>query len=231
MHGACRNNHLHLVRRQLVFRIILHQLFSQNTGKIFDTLNMLAAFQIPALHNRTKCIQNTGIVFPQAACLYLQKAVLLLQGFRLLLHLMFQPVLVHVQVRHVIHSLFNQHVVEGLSDKIGSAVLEALTLNLHRIFPTDYKDGDFIQPAFLFHDLQYCKAIHFGHNQIQQHHRYIFMKFLQPLQRFPAVRRFHHRMLILQYFRQNITVQFHIIYYQYFAVHNCPLQNLMFTCF
>ena len=88
MQRACCNDLADLLRCQSVFRIFLHGFIGKDLRETLDTLDMLAAFQITVLYNRTEYFNDLFIVLLDPSGLLEQKLVLVMECFFLLLHLL-----------------------------------------------------------------------------------------------------------------------------------------------
>ena len=219
MHRTRRLNDVHFLIRQPVLGIALLEFLCQNPRVSLHALYMLAALEIPALHNLRQDIRDLLIALLQHLCLSADHLVLVLQRHCLGRHPLLEIVPVCKQIDHIPHASKDQLVVKRLFDEIRHTVVKAPALNIHRRLPADHQHRYLLEISSPFHDLHHFKSIHDRHDQIQQHHADLTLMPREQIDPLLSVICRDDRILPLKYLCQHLAVKRHIIDNQYLVSH------------
>ena len=123
------------------------------------------------------------------------------------------------------HPAAHQQGIEGPLNEVSCTQVIGLFGVDSRLLCGDHDHRNFLDPVLMVHGLQYLKAIHFRHDDIQQE-KINEGVLLHQLQGFPSVFYLHDIVVLSQHFPQQTAVHGRIIRNEYFlsVLHKRVLQ-------
>ena len=199
---------------QLVTVGLAGQLMQQKIGQGADMQHMLPALAVAKFYYMAQDADH-------------QHAVVLF-FVDLIGHKAGEPLLFGVEHEHVLHPAHHHDPLERAADIICHAQIIG-ALDAGRVLGgTDHNDRDLFQPGVAPHDPQHIKAVHFRHDQVQQHQRNICAP-AQDLHCTHAVFRFQIFIAVAQNFFQQGAVDLRIIHDQDFLFWVHAVRSLLFS--
>ena len=186
---------------QLVTVSLLHQLMQEQVGQGADVQHMLAALAVAELHHMAQNAdhQHTVVLF----------------FVHLIGHKAGKALLLCVKHERILHPAQHHDPLERAADVIGHAhIIGALDAS-GVLCRADHNDRDFLLPCIALHHPQHIKAVHFRHDQVQQHQRDIGAS-AQNFDRAQAVLGFQIFVALTQNLLEHSAVDLRVIHDQYF---------------
>ena len=110
-----------------------------------------------------------------------------------------QPLLLGVEQNGVHHPVADDQPVKGPADEVGDPQLKGPLDMAGPPLRRNHDDGNVLNPVVLVHHVQHAEAVHFGHNNIQQHQGDLLAVLLKHGHGFLAVLRFQDVVLSVQH--------------------------------